>query len=615
MGDALNDSVELDEMMTGNMDAMVDMPADGTGSNPADAAPNAQATEPKTSRDLFLDRVEAALVGDYTLDRRSMARIYQGDQAICAPIIVTARYRDTSGCGWSIGIQFLDYDGQEQQALLSLADIAGARGRWINTLTDRGFAVYCPRAQFVAFLQSFPADKRGLLLEGPGWFELHDGQSGYAFSDGTTTICGAEADPRPVLRSPAAQESLGGDLEGWKTQVAALAMGNPLMIFAISAALTGPLLHILGLSSFGVNFFGPTSSGKTTLLSVAAALRGAPDTFSSWDATATALELMLRQARDGTVILDEAPTVIPADFHNVIMSFGNGTSKARSGPGLTLMAPPVGRSVLLSSSERPIMDALRSGRRPVPEGAAVRVIDVPVRAFTHLAFENLHGETSAQAFLARLDEAMTRNHGMAFRAFVQHLCVMTSTKQDTIALNYEKIHSKVLSDLDMTGASSREQRVLRSFSAVALAGALACRFGIVPWDSSDVRSAAVKVAQLWRDYTNSVATAPVVAALRRLMERLDDFDLMNMLSEDDLSLPGWRDMDWLYLKPEFLTEIAAGIQSPTELAQSFEHAGILRRGKEATSLQERITVRGIGRRRVYRLNFDAILDALDEEVC
>ncbi len=67
-----------------------------------------------------------------------------------------------------------------------------------------------------------------------------------------------------------------GTLDGWK-EIAALAVGNSRLSFALCVAFAGPLLHLAGLEGGGFSFEGGSSSGKTTALQIAASVWGGPE--------------------------------------------------------------------------------------------------------------------------------------------------------------------------------------------------------------------------------------------------------------------------------------------------------------------------------------------------
>ena len=84
-----------------------------------------------------------------------------------------------------------------------------------------------------------------------------------------------------------------GDLNEWKSHVAAYAIGNHHLALAICTTLSGPLLHLVNEPSGGWQFVGDSRSGKTTILVGAASIGGAPTPAGfllSWRATGNGLE-------------------------------------------------------------------------------------------------------------------------------------------------------------------------------------------------------------------------------------------------------------------------------------------------------------------------------------
>ena len=81
---------------------------------------------------------------------------------------------------------------------------------------------------------------------------------------------------RVVLDTPAtcAYETR-GTLDDRQAGICTLARGHALPVLAISAALAGPLLHLAGQEGGGINIFGQSSKGKTTILQAAASMRHA----------------------------------------------------------------------------------------------------------------------------------------------------------------------------------------------------------------------------------------------------------------------------------------------------------------------------------------------------
>lgn len=74
-------------------------------------------------------------------------------------------------------------------------------------------------------------------------------------------VYGAASRERIVLQQDIPQSTLKiqGTLDEWQQHVGALCAGNSRLILAVSAALCGPLLHLLGEENFGLHFYGGSS--------------------------------------------------------------------------------------------------------------------------------------------------------------------------------------------------------------------------------------------------------------------------------------------------------------------------------------------------------------------
>ena len=65
-----------------------------------------------------------------------------------------------------------------------------------------------------------------------------------------------------------------GSLKDWQELVAKPSRKSSRLRLSIAAALAAPFLRLLGLDSFGINWFSDTSDGKTLCLIVAASVAG-----------------------------------------------------------------------------------------------------------------------------------------------------------------------------------------------------------------------------------------------------------------------------------------------------------------------------------------------------
>ncbi|MGS0743783.1 DUF927 domain-containing protein, partial [Glaciimonas sp. GG7] len=79
-----------------------------------------------------------------------------------------------------------------------------------------------------------------------------------------------------------------GSVKQWRDNVARLCSGNSRLIFALSAAFGGMILHHAVQESDGIHFVGSSSIGKSTAQLVAASVYGGATFKQRWRATGNA---------------------------------------------------------------------------------------------------------------------------------------------------------------------------------------------------------------------------------------------------------------------------------------------------------------------------------------
>jgi hypothetical protein len=128
------------------------------------------------------------------------------------------------------------------------------------------------------------------------------------------------------------------------------------MMISIYASAVAPILEILKLPGFVVDFSGDTSGGKTTALRLAASVWGKPSesyptAMYSWDATKVWIERVTGYLHNLPLILDETKRVRhPKMIRDVIYDFCQGQGRGRGNPDGTRRIDSW-RTVLISSGE------------------------------------------------------------------------------------------------------------------------------------------------------------------------------------------------------------------------------------------------------------------------
>jgi hypothetical protein len=149
--------------------------------------------------------------------------------------------------------------------------------------------------------------------------------------------------------------SCAGDFEAWREVVKSI-LCYPRAAVGLYASLAAPVLKVLGAPSFVVDFSGSTSTGKTTVLRLAASAWGNPEPGSgilgTWNSTRVYIERASAVLHDLPLILDDTKGVkYPNLVAQTIYDYTTGQGRGR-GSKAGLGAFSSWRGVLISSGEQ-----------------------------------------------------------------------------------------------------------------------------------------------------------------------------------------------------------------------------------------------------------------------
>ena len=218
-------------------------------------------------------------------------------------------------------------------------------------------------AQIVTYLADFEAENQHRFTSiksanRMGWLP----NGGFLLSDGYYATEDAEKEKADyALTPPTGFDRLAGgwkpegEYATWQTGVE-LVTESPLMMIALYASAAAPLLKILRIPGFVVDFSGETSGGKTTALKFAASVWGRPaesypTAMYSWDSTKVWIERTCGFLNNLPVILDETKRAkSPSIVRDVIYDFCQGQGRGRGSVDGT-RATDSWQSVMISSGE------------------------------------------------------------------------------------------------------------------------------------------------------------------------------------------------------------------------------------------------------------------------
>jgi len=229
--------------------------------------------------------------------------------------------------------------------------------------------------------------------------------------------------PYPEAQTFFYDELAKGGLHDWQEKVASLAQSNSRLILALSSAFSGPCLHLTGIESGGFHFYGPSSTGKSTLMLMAASVFGNSRFVKKWNMTDAAFEQAAEARNDGILLLDELKLLGSKKSETASMAqsriyiLGSGEGKQRhTGYQKTVSR---WRLVTLSTGEISLGQHATDGNLTRLDGEKVRVVDVPADAGADFGiFDTVLEKLPPSRFAKRIQLRSSLYYGTAGPAFI-----------------------------------------------------------------------------------------------------------------------------------------------------------------------------------------------------
>ena len=427
---------------------------------------------------------------------------------VCDELRIVAAIRDLDNDNHGHLLAFRDRHGHPQEWAMPLELLEDQR-EYRKVLRRLGLRINgAAKAHLQLYLDIWHTDDVARCVDRVGWHN-----NAYVLPDTTLGDTGSE---RLVLqnldrRSEGYRQS--GTLESWKQAIAACCVGNSRLLLAVSTAFAAPLLAILEEESGGLHVRGPSSSGKTTAVYVAATVWGEPTRLERWRATANALEGVALAHNDSLLCLDELKELDPREAGGVAYMLANGAGKRRGQPYGGTRPRLTWRLLFLSTGETSLEQHIADAGQRIHAGQEVRLVDVTADAGAEMGlFEQLHGHGSGQAFADYLREATRQHYGHAGRAFVTMLAQdREGHKAQGRALMAAFVEREVPAE-----ATGQVARVAQRFALIAAAGELATAGELTGWPEGEAFAAAQRCFRDWLGQRGSVGNADDARALAQV---------------------------------------------------------------------------------------------------
>lgn len=388
------------------------------------------------------------------------------DEWISTPVTVTARTTNSDDGGEGRFLRLLTDSGIKEW-IISMEVFGGSGEDARRTLFGMGVVIALKkRGHFMEYLLDQRPAEVFSTTSRPGWHE-----------SGAFVLPGRTIGSQKVRYQTSAKGqnlfSQRGDLDGWKSQVAAKCEGNPVLTLAIGCALAGPLLSLVGVLGGGVHLVGDSSSGKSLAQLIGSSVWGDPGIFAaSWDMTKGGLEIEASSRNDTMLPLDEIKRADPKRVQEMAYSLANGQGKGTMTRDREARGKLSWRLLALSSGERSLSEHAAISGNAAHAGAELRMVDVNAGTRTHRAFDELHGLEGAD-FHRVLTVAVGANHGHIGPAFVEKL--LASDDRPGLLEDFAGIRAQFTEDNAQAG------RVADRFAVIAMAGEMAIAYGLLPW--------------------------------------------------------------------------------------------------------------------------------------
>lgn len=449
------------------------------------------------------------------------------DQWVSSPIYVDAVTRDSSDLSYGRMLSFRNSSERWHKWAMPMEMLSGHGDELRGELLHRGVEIDPQHGRILLsmYLTSVVPPELLRCATHVGWcdgsFVLPDGVIG----PGAKTIV-FQSDGRTID-----EYATSGSMAGWKNGVAANAVGNPTLMFAISVAFSGPLLNLLSAESGGVHIVGDSSTGKTTAADAACSVWGGSTYKRSWRATANGLEGAAVMFNDALLCLDEISECDPREVGSIVYALGNGQGKQRASRSGSARSVARWRCAVVSTGERTVATAMAEGGRRAKAGQTVRILDISARG-QYGIFDDLHNMGSGAALSDAIKSAAKAHHGHAGRLFLRKL---TQHVPGRLVETFEKF--KALRHFSPTSTDGLIRRGAARFALIAMAGELATEYGLTGWKEGAAIEAARACFISWLEEQRpgNAEREQIVDAVQDFIERHGDarFSSIDGASDDD----------------------------------------------------------------------------------
>ncbi|MCC5016056.1 DUF927 domain-containing protein [Legionella sp. 31fI33] len=436
------------------------------------------------------------------------------DLWVCSPIHADAITADEHGESFGLLLRFTNPDGKWREWLMPMHLLKGNGDEMRGELLQLGVRMN-PEAKkhLIIWLMEQKPCKRILAAMRTGWSTEGDA---FVLPNKTLGNTCVRFQSESTKQLDFLQK---GTISDWRESIALKCKGNPILLLAISAAFTAPILLKAKQQTMGgciIHLVGKSSSGKTTALQVAASVWGNHDYVRSWRATTNGLEAIAAALNDSLLILDEISECDPREIGTVVYALANGQGKQRARRTGCARECSKWRIIALSSGERTLTAHMQESGMRTKAGQEARLLSIPATDRSYGAFDELHGLPDGRAFADYMKQSTSQNYGVAGHEFIKNLL---HDKE-----NLPELYARVCELPEFITSDGIESRAAGMFALIAMAGEKATEYGLTGWEEGTALKAAIDLFNLWRDFRGRGQTESrqILQAIREFIDRHGD---------------------------------------------------------------------------------------------
>lgn len=381
--------------------------------------------------------------------------------------------------------EFIDYDKKLCTINIPLAYFSGSSERIEVLLRQRGFDFPASRKRRTILFEYLTAITPRLRLGGVAKYGWAEDLSYFNYGGHIITKRNDLVNTLPIniniLLNP--------DIARFNQDVAPYLTSNNMLIIGLCATFVAPLLKLLNIESFGIHYYGSSSSGKSLITTLAGSIIGNSNYVTKWQSTANGIEGLATNSNDLPLILDEMSQFKDySKLEATIMMLINGVGTARLNKNAELMPPPRWSICVISTGNQTPM--LFTGGR-VNVAADIRIFNIPANTPELGVLNELHKFKTSYEFVKYINKLAPNP------IFHEYLTRVVNLQRHEIPRLKQK-HAEITQALiDGKAVHGQVFRVAEKFAAMQLAGELATELEIWALPISEIQKSIKIIFESW----------------------------------------------------------------------------------------------------------------------